>query len=90
MNGWNQQFNRYRSQTERFPWWVVRVPLAVAVLILLPAAVLAVAALLAGLLLFAALLIVWRVLSALFPPAPSPREDPDEGRVNVKVVGREI
>lgn len=88
MDGWNQQFNRYRTQTERFPWWVVKIPLAVAVLILLPAAVLAVAALLVGLLVFAALLVVWRVLSVLFPPAPVLPADPNEGRVNVKVVGR--
>lgn len=89
MNGWNQQFNTYRAKTSAFPWWVTKVPMAAAILILLPAAVLAVAAILVGLLLFFILLMLWRFISAFLPSPVAPQEDPNEGRVNVRVVGRE-
>lgn len=88
MTGWNQQFNNYRTQTRHFPWWVTKIPLAVAVVIVLPAVVLAVAALVVGVALFLMLLILWRILAVFLPDAPVPQADPNGGRVNVRVVGR--
>ncbi len=91
MNGWNRQFNAYRVKSNGLPWWVTRLPMVVLVLLLVPAALAAIAAVLAGALVFVVLLVFWRVISNFFPSAgvAGSAPEPDEGRVNVKVVGRD-
>ncbi len=87
MDGWNQQFNAYRTKTGGLPWWVTRLPMAALLLLLIPAVLAAIAAVLAAAILFVVLLVLWRAVSAFFPPVATP--EPDDGRVNVRVVGRE-
>lgn len=99
MNAWNQPFNAYRARTSAYPWWVTRIPLGISLLLMLPLLVAALAVILIGIVLFVALLILWRVLRVFLPPSagaapssasssgPAPAEG--DGRVNVRVIGRD-
>ena len=90
MSQWNS-FSTYQDKTRRFPWWVVKLPMGVAGLLLLPLLLAAVVAVFVAVLVFIVLLILWRflVLFGLYPSGSGAAKPPEEQRVNVRVIPRD-